>query len=49
MNEKIYNALMSQKFVDWYTEAFEDHVTGEENCRTKEQIIQDITDIFNTE
>lgn len=44
--EKIYNGIHKQTFADWHNREFEDHVTGEDNCRTKEQILADITKLF---
>jgi len=40
-----YSILMSQDFCDWYDVDFQNHVNGEENCKTREQIIQDLKEI----
>lgn len=46
MNKKIYNILMSQEFVDWYEGEFMDHVTGETQCLSREEILEGINNIF---
>lgn len=43
----IYEGLMSQSFVDWEESDFRDHVHGEENCKTKEEIMEDIKTVFH--
>jgi len=47
--EVIYRGLHSQDFVDWYEYPFTYHVEGETNCRSKEQILEDIADVFMLE
>ena len=45
--EKIYEVLMSEDFKKWYEDYFEDHVTGEEGCKTKEEILETIKEVFS--
>jgi len=40
--EKIYDMLMGHTFEEWYKNEFEDHVSGEEKAKSKEEIIKDI-------
>lgn len=47
--QKIYDTLMSQRFVDWYEEQFTDHVTGEPTARSYFEIVHDIKRIFKLE
>jgi uncharacterized membrane protein len=42
----VYDILMSQEFVDWYENTFMDHVTGEEKCKTREEILADIEQLI---
>lgn len=39
---KIYDMLSSQRFFDWYGSTFEDHITGEEDAKSTEEIKDDI-------
>jgi hypothetical protein len=43
---KIYDALLSFDFDEWYEKDFKDHVVGEEKAPSKEQILKDIKSIF---
>lgn len=45
--EKIYEVVMSEDFRKWYETYFEDHVTGEEGCKSKEEILETIKEIFS--
>lgn len=47
--ELIYKSLMRQPTADWLAGRFEDHVSGEDNCATKAEIITDIKGIFSLE
>jgi len=40
--QKVYDMLMSQTFVDWCESDFMDYVEGEEECKTKKEIKEDI-------
>ena len=40
--EMLYNLFSSQSFSDWYSGAFEEHISGDDNCKTKEEIMSDI-------
>jgi len=37
--DKVYEMLSSQSFKDFYETEFEDHILGEEDCSTREQIL----------
>ena len=54
---KIYDTISGQHFADWYglvisdfgpstNGDFDNHIRGEENCLNKEQILQQIVDMF---
>lgn len=52
--EAIYEVLTSQTFADFYGSPGEEdhsplscHIMGDENCKTKEQILEMIVDLFN--
>lgn len=54
MAERIYEVLTSQTFADFYGSPGEEdhsplscHIMGDENCKTKEQILEMIVDLFN--
>jgi len=40
--QSVYQMLMSQDFVDWYEDKFMDYVSGEEDCATTDDIMQDL-------
>jgi hypothetical protein len=51
--QKIYDILSRQKFAEWYGltdrddhSEFGNHLRGDENCKTKEEILAKIRDIF---
>ena len=54
MAERIYQTLTTQTFADFYgaadensTAPFAEHLMGYENCKTKDEILQEIVDVFN--
>lgn len=49
LEEQIRDALESQRFFDWYTKDFDSYLVGDTNCKTKEQILEDIRRIFRLE
>ncbi len=48
MREKIYEVLGKQQFATWYNDggSYGDHLCGMDNCKTKEQIFDDIDKLF---
>jgi len=40
--KKVYNMLMTQTFADWHDGEFMDHVEGEENCKNKKEICEEL-------
>lgn len=46
--EKIYLGISRQPFYDWYCENgdFEKHIQGDENAKSKEEILEDIRKLF---
>ena len=42
MEEKVYEMLMSQSFVEWQGFVFMGYVEGEDGAPTKEEILEDI-------
>lgn len=46
--EKIYDVLTKQDFWDFYTDdgEFECHIRADENCPTKEQVLEKIQKLF---
>ena len=47
-SEVIYQVLTSRRFEKWYDNgAFTDHITGELDCKSKEEILKDIVDMFS--
>lgn len=40
--EKVFKMLMSAKFVYWYENEFLEFVEGQENAKTKEEILKDL-------
>ena len=47
MEEKVYDMLMSESFVQWYGFVFMGHVEGEDGAPTKEEILEDIKIMVN--
>lgn len=45
--QQILRGIQSQDFYDWHAEDFEDYVVGEEKCKSEEDILKDIEDLFN--
>ena len=45
--KNISHTLGSQAFANWYEGTYEDHITGEEDCKTPEEILVDIVRLFN--
>jgi hypothetical protein len=46
MSEKILEALMKQRFTNFYTGDFEAYLCGDEDCPTKEEILEKISQLF---
>ncbi len=46
---QIYQTLCGQRFYDWHADggSFADHISGEINCKNKEEILKDIERLFN--
>jgi len=46
--EQIYNILSGQKFFNWFGDSGDwgKHIMGDDNCKTKEEILEDIQKIF---
>lgn len=46
--ETIYNTLTKQSFYDWYCEDgdFEKYIAGDEDAKSKEQILEDVKTLF---
>jgi len=46
--EKIYDTLTRQPFYNWYCEDgdFEKHIAGDEDAKSKEEILEDIKTLF---
>ena len=40
--KNLYNIIMGQEFCDWYEGDFQDHVIGEVNCKSRDEVIQDL-------
>lgn len=40
--ELVYEMLTKQRFVDWYEGKFVDHIGGEEDCASKQEILSDL-------
>ncbi len=47
--EQVYNLLTKQYFADWYGTkgAFEAHICGDPNCKTKKEILVDLEELFS--
>ncbi len=52
--EKIYRTLSSQDFVDFYgyveiqdSSPMSQHIRGDENCPTKDEILEEIVTLFH--
>lgn len=46
--EQIYNILIGQEFFEWYCAGgdFDSHIKGDENCKSKEEILEQIQKKF---
>lgn len=40
--EQVYDMLFGASFEQWYQDDFEAHVCGDEDCKTKEEILEDL-------
>jgi uncharacterized membrane protein len=45
--KKIENGLSRQTFYDWYNDDYEKFISGDENAKSEEEIIEDIKRLFN--
>jgi hypothetical protein len=46
VDEAIYKMLFKQDFSDWYEGTFIPHLQGDEGCKTKDEIKQDLADML---
>jgi len=40
--DQVLSMLEGQRFYEWYVNTFEDYITGEEGCQSREQIVLDL-------
>ena len=45
----ILETLYQQNFFEWHENTFTDYITGAPGCKTKEQILEDIRQLFHLE